>query len=773
MRAAASLSAAWLLCAAPAGAAGRGPAPQEGEPVRLPLAERLDVADVDTPLESLDFVAGDEARWRTAGWNLPRQKHGGHAWTRGRDAVVEVPVVRPQPRVLELRVSHPGRARFLPRQQLTVLWNGHEIGGAELPDDAPRTLRFDVPPALQWVGPNRIHLLPRYWTPGPATGDASDTRRGVRVSLLRLEASDPEVATAGPSARREGDDIVQAPGTVLSFGLPLPAGARLRGRLRVEGKAGAEAAATVALLAPGRTASEVAHWSAADLAEGSELDLPLGSGGPAVLSLAFSLPRSRAADGGASPRLRWGGLRVEGRAPAPGAVPRVRRATGPVNVLLVLFDTLRADHTEPYGATHVQTPHLRRLAERGVTYLDATANASWTRASVASLLTSLTPAAHGVTGLRSALPPETIYLPEILQRRGYTTIGIVNSPQINEATGFERGFETIVDHSRLARPAGATPEEHARSVWERHVEPALEADAPFFVYLHEIDPHAPYNPPAPFDDLYGFGYQGNVSSKGQGTAEQLRVLRLLRDGRRWLDDADVRHLRSLYAGEVTYMDRYLGWILARLEEGTPAGPTLVVFVSDHGEEFLEHGTWGHGRNVHQPALEVPLIVSLPGVLPEGRRVEIPAQLNDVPATVLDVLGLEPPPNLAGRSLLPWALAQNPDVPDRPAFFHSMPMPNPRHGFTLFEHGVRFGRWKLLRRTRLGDGVRTRSYALYDLAEDPEERLDRWSTEPAVGHTLRQILAHYERSAAEGRPREREAKRDLETERALRALGYAE
>ena len=101
------------------------------------------------------------------------------------------------------------------------------------------------------------------------------------------------------------------------------------------------------------------------------------------------------------------------------------------------------------------------------------------------------------------------------------------------------------------------------------------------------------------------------------------------------------------------------------------------------------------------------------------------------------------------------------------------MPNRRHRFTLLEHGVRFGRWKLLRKTRLGDGVRTRSYALYDLADDPEERLDRWSTEPAVGHTLRQVLGHYERSAAEGRPREREAKRDLETERALRALGYAE
>jgi len=252
------------------------------------------------------------------------------------------------------------------------------------------------------------------------------------------------------------------------------------------------------------------------------------------------------------------------------------------------------------------------------------------------------------------------------------------------------------------------------------------------------------------------------------------MLFLLDRGETWLGEADVRYLRSQYAGEVAYMDRFLGGILGRLDERGLAEETLVVFVSDHGEEFLEHGAWGRGSSAYQPVLQVPMILSLPGVLPEGSRPRFHAQLHDLAPTILDLLGLEAPPEMQGRSLLPLLTASDDYEPRRPTFARSLHRLRGRDPRLSGVDSVRFGDWKLVRDSRGFGGQLVQSFALFDLADDPDERIDRWPSEPVVGHTLRQMLEWHgyegaHRLAAEPRT----AETDPETEQALRELGYLE
>jgi len=763
----------------------------EQRPVRLDLFELFPVAHVSRQLEEIRFTDLAERRFLSSGWteSQPDGDGGGFAWTRGRDAVVEVPVVRPQPLVVRLELGASVEGGPLPPQELRILWNGQPVGSVSSGPAVRRSSAIGVGAELQRIGPNRLDLLPRYWKGrGWEAGENDDHGRGVQVRRIRIDRSRPEVRVEGPAARAEGAALVQAPGSVVSYHFALPEAARLRGRVELDPGSPELPDAPLGRIALSLVddAGEermLESWPLRQLARAPEavfdIDLSALAGRMVALSLSFSVPGPTVAGLAPAelPEVHWGEARIEGYAEEL-AEAGAERFRGSYNVLLILFDTLRADHTDPYRADSASTPVLARLARRGVTFVNASANASWTRSSVASLLTALHPVAHRVAMGSSALPGSVPYLPSLLKRAGYATLGVVNNPQITLGSGFAQDFDKLVDY-RALRPiaSGArAPEKHAEVVWQRFVEPFIAGadDGRFFVYLHEIDPHAPYDPPPPFDTLYDFGYQGNVTTSGNNMLERMRLLFLLDRGETWLGEADVRYLRSQYAGEVAYMDRFLGWTLARLDELGLAEETLVVFVSDHGEEFLEHGLWGHGSSVYQPVLEVPMILSLPGVLPEGRRPRFHAQLHDVAPTILDLLGLEASPKMQGRSLLPLLTTPDDHEPRRPTFARSLRRFRGKERVPVGFDSVRFGDWKLIRSDR-GAGARlVSSFMLFDLADDPDERIDRWPTEPVVGHALRQMLAWHEHEGARRMaPAPREAEVDPETERALQELGYLE
>ncbi len=451
------------------------------------------------------------------------------------------------------------------------------------------------------------------------------------------------------------------------------------------------------------------------------------------------------------------------------------RALDRYNVFVILLDSLRADHVEPYGASHVQTPRLSELAKQGVTFTNARSNSSWTRPAVASLLTSLSPSSHGVQDMRDRLSMEIMTLPRILKRLGYRTLAVTSNVIVSRPFGFARGFDVMHPHYNLLRTQWPeefpTPEARAGYIWERYVEPSLteHPEQPFMVYLHEVDPHSPFEVGAPWDRLYTDESRPDLSY-------DLPTIRAIRENPDAADPTEIDYFHALYRSEITFMDRYVGWMIDRLEREGLAERTLVVVLSDHGEEFMDHRSVGHGHALHEELLRVPLLLRLPGVLAEGLRIDGDAQLLDLPPTILDLIGAPIPEWMEGKSLLPLStLARVPPAsagsadadPPRPSFASSI---GPRHS------SVVLGDWKLIitHPDPAGGAV---NHQLFDLSRDPRETQNLWTRESVVGQKLDQLLREKlatPRHASLG-PTRAVAPESLEPNemQSLRALGYVE
>jgi arylsulfatase A-like enzyme len=293
----------------------------------------------------------------------------------------------------------------------------------------------------------------------------------------------------------------------------------------------------------------------------------------------------------------------------------------PPHVVFLMLDTLRADALASLGGGANVMPAMNSLAENSVLFTDVHANASWTRASCASIFTGLLPEEHGAARFHEALSEDWITLPEQLRAAGYQTAAFVaNWVQVGKETGFAQGFDAPDFHELMSglmssaeilertggnagtevRESYARAETLNRSALDWLAGDVRDPYKPLFLYLHYLDPHTPYlEPPEP------------------GT----------------LSDARERK-RGLYRQQLRYLDRQLAQFLAQLDE-VLAGPKMIVFTSDHGEEFWEHDEWGHGHALYKEVLWVPLFVRLP----DGRtgRVEAPLESRDLYALVLDLV----------------------------------------------------------------------------------------------------------------------------------------
>jgi arylsulfatase A-like enzyme len=392
------------------------------------------------------------------------------------------------------------------------------------------------------------------------------------------------------------------------------------------------------------------------------------------------------------------------------------------------------------------------------------------------------PSAHKVLAAKSVLPDGVPYLPVLFSDAGYRTLAVSNNAHFSARYGFGRGFGEMFDYY-LERQAVLidypSAKAQAEQVWNRFLGPAFQAsgEEPVFAVLHEIDPHSPYQAPAPYSNLYDFGYSGNIDGWEKRFSEHLLVFRLINDYGSWVSEEDKDQLRSLYKAEVSFVDEYFGALLEKLDESGRRDSTLIVFLSDHGEQLFEHDLWGHGNSLYQEELQVPLIFSLPGVLPEGGRSRALVQLADVAPTLLDLAGIQKPKGLQGRSLVPDMLG-SPGVPAFPPPIFSW------SNLTIYADAVNFyrskkslsvrlGRWKLLRTSRRKGQVHV-EYELYDLENDPGEERDRWAEERVVGHTLRQLIeAKTERDRLLDFPSEPISEMDGGVLESLRELGYVE
>ena len=742
------------------------PTPAPSEVVSLHLAERLAAADLYRTGPPTNLCGADAGAFLTAGWHdqTPGDREAGLRWTSGRNAVVDIPVVTPDDFRLELdlealvdRSPHLRRAAqriSLPPLRLQLLWNGERLEEATLRPGAG--LRLELPGTLQRVGTNRLEIQPQHWL-GPAAHQRLGDRRVLGVGCRRITVSNAATRRGGAAAR--GKDIVQSIDSVASFGFATRDNARLRGSVMLPAAASVREAPRVSVRLQTREGTRIRVGPTPVPSEGAlPIDVDLSDVAGQVVSLDLSV------QGSSTPMdVEWKGLRIESAAHAHGDPHRLPRRS--YNVFVLLLDSLRADHIEPYAGVDARTPGFQRIASEGTTFSAARSNASWTRMAVASLLSSLLAPGHGVVENDERLPTGVPVLPELLQQRGYRTVGVTANPTVSKTFGFSRGFGALHPHYRRTqnpvwRSKHATPEERARFVWDSYLAPIVEAEVetPFFIYLHEIDPHSPFTPEPPYDELADTGYRGTFDF-------DLPTLARIHADPSWVEPEDMRHANARYRGEIRFMDRYVAWMLDRLDAVGLGNETLFILTSDHGEEFLDHGSVGHGHSVYDELLRVPLLMRLPGVLPAGRRVEADAQLIDLPPTVLDLIGEAVPEWMQGVSLLDAVSADGVDS---------------HRAIVSFAGGagrdsVKLGPWKLIREHASDGGVVR--HQLFDIASDPEESNDLWAQELIVGQAARQALRREIESSRRAEFRETDSVQpdevDADVVEGLRALGYLE
>lgn len=343
------------------------------------------------------------------------------------------------------------------------------------------------------------------------------------------------------------------------------------------------------------------------------------------------------------------------RRQAAATTPRPGEA--PVNVLLIVLDTVRAWSMSAYGYSRATTPALAHWAQGGVRFSRAFSTAPWTLPSHASIFTGRWPHQLSADWL-VPLDRKTPVLAEYFRSRGYLTAGFVgNTLYCSYETGLSRGFQQYQDYRAtlgtvMLSSSLAKFFMDDRDLWHRlKRKDAAQIDGdflqwldrrpkgvPFFAFLNYFDAHDPYQPPAPYDTWFD----------STGRAEYLRVVRAATPARQWPSVA-VTGARNGYDGALAYLDNQMARLFDALAKRDLTRNTLVIVVSDHGEEFGEHGVYFHGNSLYRASIQVPLMVVLPGKVPAGQVVDHPVSLRDLAATIVSLTGAEQSP-FPGKSL---------------------------------------------------------------------------------------------------------------------------
>lgn len=430
------------------------------------------------------------------------------------------------------------------------------------------------------------------------------------------------------------------------------------------------------------------------------------------------------------------------------------------NIVLVVIDALRADHLGCYGYGRETSPGMDRLAENGILFSRTYAQAPWTSPSVASLFTGLYPSVHNLR----ATPARDKYnrlsttlktLPEELKEAGYRTLAVSAQPWVDPLFGFAQGFDEFVPLSKVV------PLYDDREACLKGLELIRKSPRePFFLYLHCMGPHAPYDPPPPFDLKFDADYIPSpfmISFLRNRGILQFRILREL-EKTGAIDPRDLNHLKARYDGEIHYTDLALIILKKKLEEMNLLENTVLIVTSDHGEAFYDHGVFLHGSTLYGELLHVPLIFYSSTLFPEPKRIGERVMLIDLYPTILELAGGHPPPQIQGESLLPLIRGMGGKM-GREVFSEE------NHGHNLQK--IKSGNWALIRNLKSGE------VELYRVAEDPREEKNLAEKERETASRLAQRLEEWYKNnrvhAVE--PEGVRGGIDEKTTKALRALGY--
>lgn len=389
------------------------------------------------------------------------------------------------------------------------------------------------------------------------------------------------------------------------------------------------------------------------------------------------------------------------------------------NVILLSVDSLGSKHLGCYGYPRPVSANLDRLAKNGVLFERVITQANWTKPALASVHTSLFPSVHRADSAGEAGDRVGVQSANILSDRfrtmaqsflegGFATAGFTNGGYAHSFFGFGRGFAHYDNY------AGGI-----KSCLSRLLLWILQnVDRPFFAYIHCWDAHFPYTDRPPYNKRF--------IKRRASIALDARTRSEINRGQRSLSPREVEFLKGLYDGCINLVDDQIPFLLTELERLGLAGNTFLAVTGDHGEAFCEHGTMEHTECIYNEVLQVPLIITGPG-LPVGRRIPSQVRSLDIMPTLLDLCGLVPPQNIQGVSLNPWILGRRHD--------HLLAVTETeRRGG---QKAIQDGRQKLI---QMAGGGRTE---LYDLTTDPGEKTDLSASSKELRVRMEEALASWE------------------------------
>lgn len=716
--------------------------------VHLDLAALTHLADVHHHGLYIDFGTAARMHYTMGRWRnglLSDVAADGRDFTRmGTDARAWFQRDEAGPLTLRLR------GRPIGSRSIVVYLNGQRAGQIDFSGQGVQEHDVTIDPALVRAGENALMLR------------ASETRtvQGEAVaaeidSIWIFEGSVPQGELTPPlysqlvrplevGGQRRDAVVVRAPSAVRWYA-ELPEGARLSFAI---GASGGESSgrARVTVTPEGGEPAHVFEGALSPRWSDQLVDLSRFAG--EVVRLEFAVEGDANEVGIAGPAVV---------VPLPEEPLAERRAN---SVIVLLIDTLRASKLRTYNPqSRVETPTLDAFASEGAVFERAQSPENWTKPSVASILTSLTPMTHNTKEDGSSLSPSALMVSEVFQQNGFATASFIANGYVSDRYGFRQGWDHYTNYIREERNT------EARNVFREAIE-WIEAhcDQRFFAYIHTIDPHVPYDPPEDLLRMYDpADYTGPLRPRRTGLQ-----LGDVKAGRLELTARDRQRLEALHDGEITYHDREMARFVERLRELGIYDDVIFVVVSDHGEEFYEHGSFGHGHSVYQELLHVPLLMRWRGVI-EPRRIGLTVSTLDVAPTILEAAGVEIPEEFEGHSLLSTARGQ---MRPGPAVAFSDKLDDRRVATAAG--------YKLIVRGNL-------TWSFFNLREDPAEQreIDDGSRHPIALRYLRGLQGqhlgasdrgnwlHAGTSAQSRVLPQNEAQIDAELCRHLQQLGYVD
>ncbi len=398
------------------------------------------------------------------------------------------------------------------------------------------------------------------------------------------------------------------------------------------------------------------------------------------------------------------------------------------NVILISIDSLRADHVGAYGYAKPTTPALDTFIASGAMFADSYATSPWTLPSHASMFTGLYPDAHMASRNDSRMDDAVHTAAEAFLAAGYDTQGIVCAPFLRQAYNIHQGFNGYDEEiARTKRPniRQIKTSESINKKALRYLKKRAANPQPFFLFLHYWDVHYDYNPPAKYVALFDPDYDGDIDGANISKRKDLIP---------GMDERDLEHIIALYDGEIRYTDDYLGKLLAYLDESGLARDTAVIITSDHGEEFLEHGSTGHTFTCFEELIRVPLAMRIPGVTRAGQVLDTRVENVDLYPTMLAIAGLKFKGGIHGHNLLP--LIREGKAPPRETYYCETRMgrrwgwrtPNGIWRSLLFADGRKVHYYKRAK-------MKKPEINLYNVGDDPGEKIDLAAGEGGADRVL--------------------------------------